>query len=186
MNKEFVLDLGIGTKPNYTSSLTAKNEIRVGLDIDEESLRVLKSQKWKFRKILPVRANAENLPFDDSAFKRIETILPNSIFADQGLQNRSGNSNGWYAEFSRVLKPLGNLIIFGGVEVKPIIVQHTSRNFFEWVEAKPLTLDEYATLRTSYSDLFYESYRLLMNIYSRDNNSGSPFNKITLRNKKIY
>jgi ubiquinone/menaquinone biosynthesis C-methylase UbiE len=73
MNKETVLDIGIGEGGKYISQDSSHNILRIGLDLDPYGLELAR------QKILTplVKADATMcLPFKDKSFSRVEIIFP--------------------------------------------------------------------------------------------------------------
>lgn len=173
MSKELVLDIGIGSGGSYIRENTGPNEQRIGVDIEKWKMSGLKE---KHPDVVSVVANAEHLPFESDTFSRIEIVLPFGELMLPGLQNdhfalleekkdeyAQTYPDGWYPEFHRVLKPEGELVIYGDLWIEPEQVLKTSTRFFNIVELKPLSVEEFKALGTTTVDRVLE------------NGQGNPF-----------
>jgi hypothetical protein len=196
MIKEHILDIGIGAGGSYILKNTAPYEQRIGIDIDRWTMPNLHTN---YPEVFPVLATSEHIPFRVNTFSRIEIILPLGELMVPGLQNdhfalneeyrvlyAQTYPNGWYKEFQRVLKPHGELIIFGDIWIDPIQVHNTSKLFFNIESVKKLSETEFNTLGTSTVPIVIRNIHRNPFIDIIDKNSCDLLVKIILRSNKSY
>lgn len=157
-----ILDAGTGSGGNYLNTLNASAEYWC-IDKEIGDLRILKK---RYSSILAVKALVENIPFKERAFDSMVILFPGGTLLSPGLQSyvpyppemkheptvRRGSS--WYSEFARVLKPQGQLTIYGDWLLLPdeILSKKDYVPYFEFKEKKDLKDEDLFSLGTSASN----------------------------------
>jgi RHS repeat-associated protein len=167
-----ILDLAVGEGGSYIRDVP-EGTTYIGTDINIEALQVLKE---KYPNALVVVADAENLPFDSASFDKIVSYWPKGTLAEQGL---SGSTEGWFGEFSRVLKSEGVLEITAP-STSISVFGNGSRglapgyiNYFELSSANQLRANDLIKINT------YWSNRTLEGLISRAPSGDiNPFSKV--------
>lgn len=159
MESELILDIGIGSGGKYIRDQAKSHQRRIGIDTEPFYIHELKRD---YPEVEGHVANAEHLPFPDNTFTQIDMVLPKGSLLVPGLANdhlalrqeykaemAQQYPDGWYPEFSRVLRPGSDMVIFGDLWVNPPDVQRTAERFFDTVSITPLAVEELEALGTS-------------------------------------
>lgn len=162
MKEKRILDLGTGTGGPYLATINTKEVDYYCVDNQIEDLRIVEE---RYSSTLVVRASGQDLPFRKETFDTMVILFPGGSLLAPGLQsrvpfppemrhesiNRSGVS--WYEEFARVLKPQGQLFIYGDwmLLADDIIFEKKYSPFFTFKEKRALLGEDLSSLGTSAS-----------------------------------
>lgn len=156
MNKECVLDIGIGTGGSYIQNDYLHDIQRVGIDTDELKLKAL---RHIYPEVVSIKTDALCLPFKNNSFSKIDIILPagtliSYLQTDSKIKNEHSAQvdQDIYQEFSRVLKPKSELLILIDHLLHPNIILKSAKKYFTKQEAKILPIAEFEKLGTLFSE----------------------------------
>ena len=144
-----IVDIGIGEGGDYLEHLP-KGSIYIGIDTSVEKLKKL---KILYKDVISMRADAHNLPFNDGSIDQLRMYFPSGKLLS-GLQDELISIE-WFQELSRVLKPGGNLVIWGdNLANIPLLIKmliENSRKSFNLVYNVALTADQLQSIGTEHS-----------------------------------
>jgi len=168
---DVTLDLGIGQGGGYLNEVL-EGDLYVGVDINFEALQTVKQN---YPNVQPVVADAENLPFASGSFDKLVSVYPKGTLLEKGMQG----SEGWFGEFTRVMKTEGTLEItsptsnIGPNRVGPRKFAPGFSDYFEMSEVKQLRANDLRRIGTYWSRITLEG--LMCRANSGDSN---PFSRV--------
>jgi len=124
-----VVELGSGYGGPYVEQYQQIGAVFVALDIERLSLVRLRKN---YPQTEALCASAEHLPISANSIDKLLIQFPHSWLLAPGLQSGSDIlDDGWFREFSRVLKDGGELEIIGDYYLRPDSIIKTASRFFE-------------------------------------------------------